>query len=82
MMNVDQIHALLRREVLKAGGPRRWAEEHGLAYSYVYDVMAERRNPGKKLLAGWENERRNRCTKTWTRSTHELGGTRLEGEGG
>ncbi len=51
MMNVDQIHALLRREVLKAGGPRRWAEEHGLAYSYVYDVMAERRNPGKKLLA-------------------------------
>jgi hypothetical protein len=50
-ITADQIRTLLRRECRKAGGGRAWAEEHGLAFSYVYDVLAQRRNPGNKLLA-------------------------------
>ena len=50
MMNADGIRALLRRECGNAASGKRWAEEHGLAFSYVYDVLAKRRKPGKKLL--------------------------------
>lgn len=33
------------------GGQKAWAQKHGLSPQYVSDVIAERRLPGKSILA-------------------------------
>ena len=33
------------------GSQKAWAEKHGLSPQYVSDVLAERRLPGKSILA-------------------------------
>ena len=49
MENIDPI-AELRNAVAWAGSQKQWADDHGISYAYVNDVLLGRREPGEKML--------------------------------
>jgi len=50
LSNVD-VRVLLKAECDKAGSQRAWAKAHGVSAAYVSDVLSDRRNPGRSILA-------------------------------
>ena len=50
-MEVAAVRARLRAEVDKAGGPRAFAERHGLSPSLVRYTLTGKREPAGKVLA-------------------------------
>jgi hypothetical protein len=45
------VRVLLRAECHLAGSQRAWAKAHGVSAAYVSDVLSDRRNPGRSILA-------------------------------
>jgi hypothetical protein len=45
-----QLRERLRAECAQAGGQRPWAIQRGVSPQYVNDFLAERKEPGNKLL--------------------------------
>ena len=50
-MEVAAVKARLRAEVNKAGGPRAFAERHGISPSLVRYTLTGKREPAGKILA-------------------------------
>jgi len=50
LSNAD-VRVLLKVECDLAGSQRAWAKAHGVSAAYVSDVLADRRNPGRSILA-------------------------------
>lgn len=50
-MNLSDVQDKLRRLCEAAGGQGRWAEQNGLAASFISDVLNGRRDPSEKLLS-------------------------------
>jgi hypothetical protein len=49
-MELSEVIHLLRLRCAQAGSQAAWAREHGLAQTYVNEVLRGNRNPGEKLL--------------------------------
>ena len=47
--NVNPI-AELHNAVAWAGSQKQWADDHGISYAYVSDVLQGKREPGDKVL--------------------------------
>lgn len=56
-LNDDHVRNDLRKACDKAGTQKAWAEKHGISCSYVTDVLAGRRWPGKAILDALGYER-------------------------
>lgn len=39
----------LRMECRREGGQKAWAKKHNISTSYVQDILASRRGPGRKV---------------------------------
>lgn len=56
-MTHEELMDRLRADIAKAGTAKAWAERHGVAASYVTDVLRGHRGPGDKILAALGVER-------------------------
>ncbi len=50
-MTEDEVFALLRREIKKAGNQRQWALQNGVSPGFLGDVLHGRAPFGPKILA-------------------------------
>jgi len=49
-VNDDDVRALLREEIEKAGSLRKWAMAHGISPAWVSQMMNHHRPPGPKIM--------------------------------
>ena len=56
-MTKEQIVRMLGRACQEAGGQARWAKLNDVSQAYISDVLAGKRDPGDKILAGLGIER-------------------------
>ena len=49
MISVDDLRKMLRDACEAAGSQKAWAKANGLSITYVSDVLAGRREPGKGI---------------------------------
>lgn len=64
-------HMKLKGMVYEAGSQKAFAKAHGISEQFLHDILAGRREPGKKLLdaMGWERiityqPKRDDCEET------------------
>lgn len=49
-MDVHKVRGLLALAVAKDGGAAEFSRKHGLSNGYIGDALANRRDPGPKIL--------------------------------
>jgi len=57
LLNREEVRRLLVAGCIQAGGQGRWAQQHGVAPSYVSEVLNGRRAPGYGILSALGLER-------------------------
>lgn len=51
-MTADEVRALLRTEIEKAGTAKAWAERHNVSVTLVSDTVNGRREPAQAIMRG------------------------------
>jgi len=52
-MTNDDLRDLLRKECLKAGGQRAWAERNGVGYRDICEMISGKRKVSERVMNIW-----------------------------